>query len=166
MKHLKTISVLFALCLISSCSNYDDDGGYENSNKSLSYNLNQVNSSGISGNAKFIELENGNIQLTLNLNNLEARANHPAHIHYNSAAETGDVYVALKNVSGSTSKSVTVFSKDIEGNTIRYNNLSNLDAHINVHESPDNLKVISQGNIGKNTGSSGGGGYGESNGGY
>ncbi|MFN2262411.1 MAG: hypothetical protein ABR595_10135 [Psychroflexus sp.] len=158
MKKLKIVAILLVAIQISSCNGYDDDGYVNSDNKSLSYNLNQVNSSGISGNARFIELENGDIQLKLTLNNLEAEANHPAHIHYNSADESGDVYVALENVSGSTNKSITVFNQDIEGNPLNYNNLSTLDAHINVHLSPEDLQVIAQGNIGNNASSSGGGG--------
>ena len=160
MTRLKLLVVFLLSIFIYSCSG--DDGGNEDAN--LTYELNQANDSGISGNAVFTELQNGDIQLRISLNNIEADADHPAHIHYNSVEQTGGIYVDLNNVKGATQESVTVFNEDIEGNDLNFDEISSLDAYINVHLNPDNLEVIAQGNIGSNIGSSsdnndGGGGY-------
>ena len=162
-------SLLILLSILTySCS--DDDYGSNNNSGSndstLSYDLTQANGSAVSGIAEFEELDNGDVQLTLSLNNVDAEADHPAHIHYNSVSEGGGIQVDLNNVEGSSGKSVTVFNQDIEGNSLSFFNISNLNSHINVHLNPDNLEVIAQGNIGSNVSSSddddnnnGGGGY-------
>ena len=160
MTRLKLSVILLISILIYSCS--DDDGG--NNDANLTYELSQTNNSGVSGNAVFTELQNGDIQLTISLNNIEADANHPAHIHYNSAEQGGGIYVDLNNIKGATQESVTVFNEDIEGNALNFNDISNLDAHINVHQNPDNLDLIAKGDIGNNVSSSsdnndGGGSY-------
>ena len=161
MRFLYLTQIVFVLLLFSSCS--DDDNSSQNTE--LTYDLVQNNSSSVSGSATFRELENGNVELVLTLNNIENDAEHPAHIHYNSVSDGGDIMVDLNNVQGNTSQSITTFNEDIEGNTLEFNDISSLDAHINVHESPDNLDVIAQGNIGSNVDSSsnddngGSGGY-------
>ncbi|MDR9400135.1 MAG: CHRD domain-containing protein [Psychroflexus sp.] len=153
--------IVFVLLLFSSCS--DDDNSSQNTE--LTYDLVQNNSSNVSGSATFRELENGDVELVLTLNNIENDADHPAHIHYNSISEGGDVFVDLNNVQGNTSQSITTFNEDIEGNLLEFSDISFLDAHINVHQSPNNLDVIAQGNIGSNVDSSsnndngGSGGY-------
>jgi hypothetical protein len=153
--------IVFVLLLFSSCS--DDDNSSQNTE--LTYDLVQNNSSNVSGSATFRESENGDVELVLTLNNIENDADHPAHIHYNSISEGGDVFVDLNNVQGNTSQSITTFNEDIEGNLLEFSDISFLDAHINVHQSPNNLDVIAQGNIGSNVDSSsnndngGSGGY-------
>jgi hypothetical protein len=153
--------IVFVLLLFSSCS--DDDNSSQKTE--LTYDLVQNNSSNVSGSATFRESENGDVELVLTLNNIENDADHPAHIHYNSISEGGDVFVDLNNVQGNTSQSITTFNEDIEGNLLEFSDISFLDAHINVHQSPNNLDVIAQGNIGSNVDSSsnndngGSGGY-------
>lgn len=161
-----TLLILLSI-FVYSCS--DDDYGSNNNSGSndstLSYDIDQVNGSAVSGKAEFKELEDGDIELTISLDNIVEDADHPAHIHYNSVSDGGDIQVDLNNVDGSSAKSVTVFNKDIEGNSLSFSDISNLDAHINVHLNPNDLEVIAQGNIGSNASSSsnddgyGGGGY-------
>jgi hypothetical protein len=160
MRQLFLTQIVVVLLLLSSCS--DDDNSSQNTE--ITYDLVQNNSSNVSGNATFREIENGDVELVITLNNVENDADHPAHIHYNSVNEGGDIYVDLNNVQGNTSQSITRFNEDIEGIPLDFNDITSLDAHINVHQSPDNLDVIAQGEIGINAGSSsndngGSGGY-------
>lgn len=54
---------------------------------SRSYPLDAVDGSGISGNVVFEEGEGGFTRVTINLSGTPNGGSHPAHIHFNSAAE-------------------------------------------------------------------------------
>jgi hypothetical protein len=89
--------------------------------------------------------------VTINLNGTSAGNSHPAHIHSNSAAETGDIIIDLNNVDGETGKSETIISKMNDGTSITYNELLAIDGYLNVHMSSTDLTtLIAQGDIGGN----------------
>jgi plastocyanin len=76
---------------------------------------------------------------------------HPAHIHFNTAAEGGDIALTLKAVDGATGKSTTTFTTLDNGTAITYQALLGFDGYINVHMSADKLStLVAQGDIGQN----------------
>ncbi len=118
---------------------------------SKTYNLEQVSDSGISGTAKFIKNSDATFSIELDLRNTPAGGIHPAHIHFNTAAEGGDIALTLTPVNGNTGKSTTNFTKLDDGTAITFEELLDFNGYINVHLSADQLPtLVAQGDIGQN----------------
>lgn len=117
----------------------------------VEYTLNSVSDPGISGIATFEKRINGTTLVTIQLEGTTAGGDHPAHIHNNSAEESGPIAIDLTNVNGATGRSRTQVTQNRDGDPITYDDLLVYDGYINVHLSPDNLgTLIAQGNIGSN----------------
>ncbi len=115
------------------------------------YTLNEVESSGISGTATFAKRKNGFTLITLKLDGTVFPGDHPAHIHFNSAAEGGGIAVSLTNVVGGKGISKTNVETLDNNSEITYDELIEFDGYINVHLSPIELgQLLAQGNIGSN----------------
>jgi len=115
------------------------------------YTLAEVSASGVSGTATFAERANGETLVTLDLDGTTAGVNSPAHIHMNSAAETGGIAIDLTAVNGTTGLSLTNVTQLNAGTPILYSDLVNFDGYINVHASSTNLgTLLAQGDIGGN----------------
>ncbi|WP_222933120.1 CHRD domain-containing protein [Fulvivirga aurantia] len=142
--------LLFGAAFVS-CGD-DDDGVAPTSptGNEKSYNLAEVNDSDISGTATFTELDDNTTSIVIELNGTPDGGSHPAHIHVNSAVETGDIAISLEPVDGSTGISTTIVSSTDAGADISYNELLNFDGYINVHLSENDLSVVAQGDIGVN----------------
>ncbi|WP_187357713.1 hypothetical protein [Cyclobacterium plantarum] len=118
---------------------------------SRTYPLNPVDGSGISGNVVFEEGEEGYTKVTINLSGTPNGGAHPAHIHFNSAAEGGDIAISLEPVNGSTGTSVTLVNQQDDGTYINYEALSSFEGYVNVHLAYGQLEtVVAQGDIGGN----------------
>lgn len=115
------------------------------------YPLNAVDGSGISGNVVFEEGEGGYTKVTINLSGTPDGGAHPAHIHFNSAAEGGDIAISLEPVNGTTGTSVTLVNQLDDGTHINYQTLSAFEGYVNVHLAYGQLEtVVAQGDIGGN----------------
>jgi hypothetical protein len=76
---------------------------------------------------------------------------HPAHIHFNSAAEGGGIAFTFNPVNGTTGMSRTNVSSLNDGTAFTYSNIADFDGYINVHLSADDLgTIVAQGDIGQN----------------
>lgn len=118
---------------------------------SKTYDLNEVMGSNVSGDATFFERTNGETLVIVDLNGTTQGASHPAHIHFNTAAEGGGIAVSLTPVDGTTGMSKTSVSMLADQTSISYSELINFDGYINVHESMSNLAtLVVQGDIGQN----------------
>lgn len=149
-----TISFVFV-----SCSSSDD--GYSapvdpvdsepTELNSKSYNLGTVGDSGISGTARFIEKSDATLSIELTLQNTAEGAAHPAHVHFNTAAEGGDVALSLETVIGGTGGSTTTFNTLDDGTPITYAELLDFNGYINIHLSAsETATLIAQGDVGQN----------------
>lgn len=134
-----------------------DIGANELTGESVVYDLASIGESGVSGTATFQERENGETLVTLALEGTEDGDEHPAHIHMGAVADApGAIAVTLSSVDGATGVSMTNVAKlddteEEEGAAINYEELTDFDGYINVHESADNLETLeAQGNIGIN----------------
>jgi Cu/Zn superoxide dismutase len=146
----KTLTA-FALLLIVSCSADDDNTLVLNQQTFKTYDLESNNTDNVSGTAKFIKNSNGSVTLELDLNNTSDISMHRAHIHFNTAAEGGDIAVNLGDVDGSTGKSSTTFTTLDDGTPVTYEDMITFDGYINVHLSAAVLgTIVSQGDIGQN----------------
>ncbi|WP_202928025.1 CHRD domain-containing protein [Cyclobacterium salsum] len=118
---------------------------------SRGYPLNAVDGSGISGNVVFEEGEGGYTKVTINLSGTPDGGAHPAHIHFNSAAEGGDIAISLEPINGTTGTSVTLVNQMDDGSYIDYERLVAFEGYVNVHLAYGQLEtVVAQGDIGGN----------------
>jgi Cu/Zn superoxide dismutase len=151
---LMTISFVLA-----SCSSSDD--GYlapvdpidpePTELNSKSYNLGAVGDSGISGTARFIEKSDATLSIELTLQNTAEGDAHPAHVHFNTAAEGGDIALSLETVIGGEGKSTTTFTTLTDGTAITYAELLDFNGYINIHLSAtETATLLAQGDIGQN----------------
>ena len=151
---LKLILLIFTTILVISCNNDDDiiiPVGPQPTGNKVVYDLNSVSDPDISGTATIIEMDDNSITVELDLNNTVAGDLHPAHIHFNSAADGGGIARTLGTVDGDTGFSTINFSKLDDGTTITYTQLLDFDGYINVHQSVADLNtLIAQGDIGQN----------------
>ncbi|MGJ3236556.1 CHRD domain-containing protein [Marivirga sp.] len=155
---LLSLMLLFLSATFIACDNEEDDmqpdemdDTVELSGESKVYNLNALNESGVSGTATLEETEEGSTLLTLELSGTPAGGEHPAHIHFNSAAIGGGIAISLEPVDGDTGLSETLIEVDDDGAPITFTELLDFDGYINIHLSADELEtVVAQGDIGSN----------------
>ncbi len=149
----KILSMLLALpvLFLTSCS---DDDPVLFIGASQTFELKSVINSNISGTATFIENEDSSTTVQLQLTGTPAGGMHPAHIHFNTAAEGGAVAISLGTVNGDTGFSTIVVSAlnaNQGGTAITYEELLNFDGYINVHLSAAEITtLVAQGDIGQN----------------
>ncbi len=150
------LAIILALpFMFASCSKDDDavdpDNGEDFDGESKSFELYSVTDPSISGTATFMENEDNSTTVEIELDGTPDGGMHPAHIHYNTAAEGGDIAVSFEPVEGSTGMSTTTFSALDDGTSITYEEAINFDGYINVHLSADDLNtLVAQGDIGEN----------------
>ncbi len=135
-----------------------DIGSNELTGETKEYALNTKDVEGISGTATFAMRKDGSTLLTLALEGSAEGADHPAHIHMNSAVESGAIAISLNSVDASDGMSMTsvrAFNGEDgtmnAGEAISYEELLEYDGYINVHKSVEDLgTLLAQGDIGGN----------------
>ena len=170
VKSLRILPILAGIFFIASCGN-DDDGVTVPDNPEMedpemedpqmedpvmetdskTYTLGAVSDPDISGTAKFITFSNDSTVVELNLEGTTEGNMHPAHIHFNTAAEGGDIALNLTTVDGATGESSTEVTTLEDGTPITYAELLEYDGYINVHLSAEDTgTLVAQGDIGQN----------------
>ncbi len=143
----KFIFVFISISLLLSGCNSDSE-----IESSVTFRLDEVGDSGISGTAKFIKSNNTTTIVEIRLSGTTAGNIHPAHIHMDSVQEGGDIVITLEPVNGDSGASTTTVTQLDDETTIDYNNLILFDGHVNIHQSAEDLQtILAQGNIGSNT---------------
>ena len=118
---------------------------------SETYDLNEVDVAGVSGTVTFSQRVNDEILVTIQLMGTTQGDSHPTHIHFNSAAEGGDIAVSLSDVNGTSGMSKTNVAALNDMTAVTYAGLVAFDGYINVHQSAENLTtLVAQGDIGAN----------------
>lgn len=146
----KLTLLLLSIVTLVAC-NEDDDDMPEFVGDTEVFDLQAVSNSGVSGTATFIENEDNSVTVELELEGTTDGNMHPAHIHFNSAAEGGNIAISLESVDGATGTSTTTFSTQDDGTSITYEEAIAFDGYINVHQSADDLgTLVAQGDIGEN----------------
>ncbi|TVZ51514.1 CHRD domain-containing protein [Dokdonia sp. Hel_I_53] len=149
MKKIFYLFMTSTLLFAASCSSDDDNQNDQDPANSV-FTLESRSDASIFGDVTFTDNENGSTTVVIDLNGTTT-GSHPAHIHENSAVEGGDIIVSLEPVDASTGLSTTVVSTLNDGTAISYEQLIELDAYVNVHQSADDLgTLIAQGDIGVN----------------
>jgi carbon monoxide dehydrogenase subunit G len=156
MKYLhKTVLYLLIsiLLIFTGCSKEDSGYGAPQATviNSKVYNLATVGTLGVSGTATIIEKSDATLSIELKLNNAPMGGSYPAHVHFNTAAEGGNIALTLTAVDGSTGKSTTTFKTLDAGTPITYQTLLSYNGYINIHKSTTELgTLVAQGDIGQN----------------
>ena len=154
MKNFFRLSFLSCLLLASmtffiGCS--DDETLPQLTGESKQFVLFAKSNPAVSGTVTISKRNDNATLITIQLRGTSAGGSHPAHIHANSAAESGGIVLDLTAVDGSTGKSETVVKSLNNGSPITYDQLINLDGYVNVHLSGTDLAtLIAQGDIGIN----------------
>lgn len=148
---LKTLVLFISIATMSSCSSDDDNGGTPPAEVSKTYQLASVADPSISGTAKFIKNTDNSVTIELQLTGTPSGGMHPAHIHFNTAAESGGIALTLGTVNGDTGFSSVTTSTLDDTTSITYEGLLDFDGYINVHLSASDLgTLVAQGDIGQN----------------
>jgi len=151
----KFLTLLVVAFIVSAttirCNEDDDDVEPTLTGESKTYTLSSVTNPGISGSVKFSERSDNSTLVTIDLDGTTSGNTHPAHIHANTAAETGDIIIELNPVDGATGMSETTIKKRDDGTAISYDDLLELDGYVNVHVSEtEAATLIAQGDVGIN----------------
>lgn len=137
--------------ILGACSKDDDKASEDVGDDILQskvYQLEAMAGSNITGTATFTEDVDGKTTVLIKLEGSNT-TEHPAFIRYNNASEGGPVAITLKECTCSVSE--TVVSMLDNGESINYDGLVELDGHITIHESPQDLEtIVSVANIGAN----------------
>ena len=152
MKKLFTYLMVIPLAFLTNCSDDDDNTIVIGpTGETKTYQLGSVADPSISGTATFIENSDASTTIKLQLTGTPDDGMHPAHIHFNTAAESGEIALTLGTVDGATgSSSITTSTLD-DDTTITYDELLDFDGYINVHLSADDIEtIVAQGDIGQN----------------
>jgi hypothetical protein len=148
---LMAVACMMTVFMVGCSDDDDNNGGPSLTGQSKIYTLNSVSNPAINGTVKFAERSDNTTVITIDLNGTSSGTTHVAHIHENSAAETGAIIIDLNSIKGSTGKSETIVKELNDGTDITYNELLALNAYTNVHLSATNLAtLIAQGDIGEN----------------
>lgn len=147
---IQVILSLFLALLMFSCD--DDDANSDGpTGRETSYTLFERAVDGISGMATFIENGDATTTIRLELTGTPAGGSHPAHIHFNTAAEGGAIALDLGVLDGTTGMLELTTDTLSDGTAITYDQLNQYDGYINVHFSADDLgTIVAQGDIGQN----------------
>ena len=143
------LSLIAAPVLFHACNEEESPSA---TGRNEVYDINSVSAENIMGTVSFIERTDGVVQIDVTLSGTQQGESHPAHLHFESAAEGGNIAVTLDPITGSSGTSSTEVTLLDNGAPVTYEELINFDGHINVHLSESQLAtLLSQGDIGGNS---------------
>jgi hypothetical protein len=130
-----------------------DIGQNELTGRKISYVLAQKDVVGINGTVEFAERVNQTTLVTIKLVGTPDGGSHPAHIHENNVATSGNIIAGLNPVNGTTGISKTQVATLVGGAAVTYTQFLTRNAYVNVHLSDAAMAtIVAQGNIGSNVG--------------
>ena len=118
------------------------------------YNLFRAGFEPVYGTVIFTDLEPGKVGVTITLKNTDERFDFPAHLHFGSINEVGELAFRLQDVDGATGVSYTELNQVTlsSGEVFSFDMLDDFNGSVKIHLS-DGLfahVVLSYGNIGAN----------------
>lgn len=149
--YLSTIIItifLFAWAACSSSSTGSEPGDL--TGESAEYELSSAGDSSINGTFLLEERIDGYTQVTIELTGLDEEEEYTVMIYSGTILDGGDLLIEFDPVDGSSGESVVVLSADAEGNTVTYEDLLELDAHLVVHPAEDEEEILALVDIGRN----------------
>lgn len=147
MKHF-LVPMLFLL-VAGACQKVDEPSVREET-----YQLHKATFNPTSGTATIRELAPGKLEFIIELKHTFEGLDHPAHLHFGTISEVGELACKLNPVIGATGKSVTVLDHITlsNGEVLGYDLLQEMNGSIKIHMNDNYFSkfVISYGNIGQN----------------
>ncbi len=144
------LCILFSVFLFISC---DEQEEKEELRASI-YTIHRANFNPIQGEVVVTETSPGILKIEITLSNTDPKMEHPAHLHFGSVSEVGELAFSLNPVVGATGKSITTLDKVLmsNGELLTYDRFLELDGSIKVHMNDNFFKhmVLAFGNVGKN----------------
>jgi hypothetical protein len=153
MKKKFPLLYLFVLSIVlAGCSNDSPENTPTETPSSVTYQINSVAKPGVSGKDTFKKIDDATTEITLQLNGSSTDI-HIGHIHINNALEGGPIAITLKPIECDCENSITIVTKLDNGEPISFEELSNFNGYVDIHQSESEMDVIiALGNIGKNAG--------------
>ena len=138
-----------SLFVLFACSEDDSPSQVEIGMQST-FDLMAVTAS-TDGQITFYENPDGSVNISL-VTDSPLQGVNPAHIHFNTAAEGGEIKFTFNPVNGDTGMSMTNVSElDDEETAFMYSDIMDYDGYVNVHLSATDLgTIVAQGDIGQN----------------
>ena len=134
-----------------------DIGQNELTGRKTIYALAGKDVAGVSGSVELAERVNQTTLVTIKLVGTSAGGMHPAHIHENNVATSGNIIAGLNPVKGDTGISKTQVATLVGGAAVTYTQFLTKAAYVNVHLSDANMgTIVAQGNIGSSVGAAAG----------
>ncbi|MFY0690001.1 MAG: hypothetical protein JXQ90_22710 [Cyclobacteriaceae bacterium] len=121
--------------------------------RSSEYLLHRAGQAPVRGLVTFTEMEPGKIQVLIELENTDERYAFPAHLHFGSITEVGELAIRLEDVEGASGRSVTILDQEVIGEEVfTFDMLSEMNGSVKIHLSEGLFGhvVLSYGNIGAN----------------
>ncbi len=144
----KLVFILVSIAILNSCQQKEDNP------REKTYFLHRANLNPVSGKVTFTELSPGKLQVLITLTNTSPDITHPAHLHFGSVSEVGELAIALNPVDGKTGKSVTILDQVelTSGDILNYDMLNEMNGSVKIHMNDTFFShmVLAFGNIGKN----------------
>ncbi len=148
-----TVSKFLVVALLLSACDKADDGSDAFTEKQATYPMASASDYDIQGVATFRQKNNGDLQLTVQLENTVAGGQHPGHMHYGTVDVPGSkIALMISPVDGETGTSVTTFNELADGTPFGFDDLMGFDGSLKVHlDGGANKDVVLAGaNIGQN----------------
>ncbi|MEQ9303233.1 MAG: hypothetical protein RJQ14_04900 [Marinoscillum sp.] len=150
MGRIKCVFLIVSLGVFAGCQGENDVLDTQES----TYLLHRANFNPTKGKITVTALEPDKLEFRIQLENTTEGSIHPAHLHFGSVSEVGDLALKLNPVDGATGESVTILD-DValaDGRKLTYDLFLELDGSIKIHMNDNYFKhvVLAFGNIGKN----------------
>lgn len=148
---MKTLLLPLLILVIAACDVNEDPTEVV---KEKTYLLHRANYNPTKGTVTIRELTPGKLEFSIQLSNTAQGNEHPAHLHFGSVSEVGELAYRLNPVDGATGTSVTILDqvKLSNGQVLDFALLQQMDGSVKVHMNDNYFKhyVLAFGNIGQN----------------
>lgn len=122
------------------------------------YLLHRVSTTAIEGRVTFTEVNPTTVQVAITLSGTEEGMPFPAHLHFGTVTETGELAFRLNDVDGATGESITMLENQrlADGELLTYDLLQEMNGSVKIHMNvPEGSAfsnfAVATGNIGANS---------------
>lgn len=147
---MKYLGIALIAVLMLACNSQQEDV----TERETSYYLHRAGYENVSGTVTFSELAPGKVKVEIELRNTDPRYDFPAHLHFGTINEVGELAFQLTDVVGETGRSVTVLDQAqlTSGEVFTFDHLQTMNGSVKIHMSSDLFKhvVLCYGNVGAN----------------
>ncbi|MCC5940679.1 MAG: hypothetical protein JJU37_03990 [Balneolaceae bacterium] len=149
--NLSTITFVILLFAIAACS--DSGTGSlpgDLTGESVEYELGSTTESNVNGKILFQERIDGFTRVIIELNGLDEDEEYLVQVYTGTTLGEGELLIELDPIEGDSGESVQVIAADKEGETVTYEDLLELDAHIRVYTEDEPETILARIDIGEN----------------